>query len=157
MACLAIGFLFRNGKPQSWLIVNFKLTPTQLHLNDRYIFSLPIMEFKVFNILVLDEHSDPRHSPLVDELALVIDKAAYVVYLGSDKITFPKKEFELLLLLASNPRKVFKRADILTSIWGPRHKPKDSRSLDVHIRMIRKKLKEEFITTVRGVGYRLEK
>lgn len=115
------------------------------------------MEFKVFNILVLDEHSDPRQSPIPDELALVIDKAAYVVYLGSEKITFPKKEFELLLLLASNPRKVFKRSEILTTIWGARHKPKDSRSLDVHIRMIRKKLKEEFITTVRGVGYRLEK
>jgi len=115
------------------------------------------MELKGLNIMVLEEDTDPRSTRIADSLALVIDKAAYVVYLGPEKITFPKKEFELLLLLATNPRKVFKRDEILSSIWGPKYKAKDSRSLDVHIRMIRKKLHEEFITTVRGVGYRLEK
>lgn len=88
---------------------------------------------------------------------LVIDKAAYTVYFKDSRISFPKKEFELLLLLASNPKKVFKREDILLSIWGRDYKPKDSRSLDVHIRMLRKKLDETFISTVRGVGYKLEK
>jgi two-component system, OmpR family, alkaline phosphatase synthesis response regulator PhoP len=88
---------------------------------------------------------------------LIIDKAAYTVYLQGNKIAFPKKEFELLLLLASNPRKVFKRAEILQQIWGTDFKPKDSRSLDVHIRMLRKKLRDLYITTIRGVGYKLEK
>ncbi|HMT28327.1 MAG TPA: winged helix-turn-helix domain-containing protein [Bacteroidia bacterium] len=88
---------------------------------------------------------------------LIIDKAAYTVYLKGDKISFPKKEFELLLLLASNPRKVFKRDEILRQIWGANFKQKDSRSLDVHIRMLRKKLSDNFITTIRGVGYKLEK
>ena len=88
---------------------------------------------------------------------LIIDKAAYTVYHRQARISFPKKEFELLLLLASNPKKVFKREDILLSIWGHDFKPKDSRSLDVHIRMLRKKLGEAFISTVRGVGYKLEK
>lgn len=91
------------------------------------------------------------------ETGLVIDKAAYAVYLGDQKIGFPKKEFELLLLLASNPRKVFKRVEILQHIWGKDYREKDSRSLDVHIRMIRKKLNDHFITTIRGVGYKLEK
>ena len=88
---------------------------------------------------------------------LVIDKAAYTVYLKGNKVSFPKKEFELLLLLASNPRKVFKRDEILKQIWGSNYKQKDSRSLDVHIRMLRKKLFDDFITTIRGVGYKLEK
>ena len=88
---------------------------------------------------------------------LIIDKAAYTVYCDGSKISFPKKEFELLLLLASNPRKVFKRFEILQQIWGKEFKQKDSRSLDVHIRMLRKKLGDLYITTIRGVGYKLEK
>jgi len=88
---------------------------------------------------------------------LIIDKAAYTVYINGSKTAFPKKEFELLLLLASNPRKVFKRTEILLHIWGKDFKQKDSRSLDVHIRMLRKKLSDDYITTIRGVGYKLEK
>ena len=88
---------------------------------------------------------------------LIIDKIAYAVFLGSSRISFPKKEFELLLLLASKPEKVFKREEILKNIWGDDFKSKDSRSLDVHIRMIRKKLDNRFITTIRGVGYKLVK
>jgi two-component system alkaline phosphatase synthesis response regulator PhoP len=121
------------------------------------------MEYRNNIILVVDERSDPRDLMMQTAMesnlsgTMVIDKAAYVVYLGGDKIAFPKKEFELLLFLATNPRKVFKREEILASIWGPSYRPKDSRSLDVHIRMVRKKLNDEFISTVRGVGYRLEK
>jgi two-component system alkaline phosphatase synthesis response regulator PhoP len=92
-----------------------------------------------------------------DSPSLIIDRAAYMVYMGPSRISFPKKEFELLLLLASNPKKVFKRDDILQHIWGKEYKPKDSRSLDVHIRMLRRKLGESYISTVRGVGYKLEK
>lgn len=101
--------------------------------------------------------SPPAHSPAYEEQGLVIDKIAYVVHFQGEVISFPKKEFELLLLLASNPQKVFKRDEILTHIWGLDHKPQDSRSLDVHIRMIRKKLSDQFITTIRGVGYKLVK
>lgn len=88
---------------------------------------------------------------------LVIDKVSYAVFLDGERKTLPKKEFELLLLLASNPNKVFRRDYILSEIWGPQFRKKDSRSLDVHIRMIRKKLNERFITTIRGVGYKLTK
>lgn len=98
-----------------------------------------------------------RTRELSPETGLIIDKAAYTVYLKGIKIPFPKKEFELLLLLASNPRKVFKRIEILSQVWGRDYKPKDSRSLDVHIRMLRKKLQDQYITTIRGVGYKLEK
>ena len=113
-------------------------------------------------ILILEENHDPfRTNGHVSNGStsneLIIDKEAYIVYLAGDKITFPKKEFELLLLLASNPRKVFKRVEILIQIWGKDFRQKDSRSLDVHIRMLRRKLNDHFITTIRGVGYKLEK
>jgi two-component system alkaline phosphatase synthesis response regulator PhoP len=115
------------------------------------------------NVVILDENQEPESLfELTDagsenrtQPAIVIDKAAYMVYMGDRRITFPKKEFELLLMLASNPRKVFKREDILAAIWGADFTTKDSRSLDVHIRMLRRKLADNFITTVRGVGYRL--
>ncbi len=104
-----------------------------------------------------NSHSQAHDATQVNGEGLIIDKAAYTVYIKGDKVSFPKKEFELLLLLASNPRKVFKRDEILKQIWGANYKQKDSRSLDVHIRMLRKKLFDEFITTIRGVGYKLEK
>lgn len=107
--------------------------------------------------LIIDRLQDGTRDHNLDKSDLIIDKAAFIVYMGGEKISFPKKEFELLLLLASNSRKVFKRDEILTHIWGKSFKPKDSRSLDVHIRMLRKKLKDQYITTVRGVGYKLEK
>jgi len=127
---------------------------------------------EINKILILDENQDPRtflretgglHAiesggdKISYDNGLIIDRAAYTVYLEGTRISFPRKEFELLLLLASNPRKVFKREEILQHIWGKNYKPKDSRSLDVHIRMLRKKLNDDFITTLRGVGYKLEK
>ncbi|MBK8414903.1 MAG: helix-turn-helix domain-containing protein [Bacteroidetes bacterium] len=59
--------------------------------------------------------------------------------------------------MATNPRKFLNGNDILEHIWGKDFKQKDSRSLDVHIRMLRKKLNDSYITTIRGVGYKLEK
>lgn len=117
------------------------------------------------NIVILDEDQDPLSyidaisgsSTNLQELELIIDKPAYNAYLNRERIDFPKKEFEVLILLASNPRKVFKRDEILKSIWGKNHRPQDSRSLDVHIRMLRRKLGDHFITTIRGVGYKLER
>jgi len=109
------------------------------------------------NLAVNASVSEFNAAPSLNGDGLVIDKAAYTVYIKGVKVSFPKKEFELLLLLASNPRKVFKRDEILRQIWGANFKQKDSRSLDVHIRMLRKKLFDSYITTIRGVGYKLEK
>ena len=95
------------------------------------------------------------HSDQTNEL--VIDVEGYAILFNDKRIVLPKKEFELLHLLGSKPDKVFRREEILEKVWGSSFKPKDSRSLDVHIRMLRKKLDETFITTIRGVGYRLNK
>ncbi len=86
---------------------------------------------------------------------LVIDREAYLVFQGGEKVVLAKKEFELLYLLASKPGKVYTRESILKNIW------EDSvvvtnRTIDVHIRKIREKLGETYISTVKGVGYKFE-
>lgn len=86
---------------------------------------------------------------------LVIDREAYLVYQHDEKVVLAKKEFELLYLLASKPGKVYTREAILKNIW------EDSvvvtnRTIDVHIRKLREKLGENYVSTVKGVGYKFE-
>jgi two-component system, OmpR family, alkaline phosphatase synthesis response regulator PhoP len=84
---------------------------------------------------------------------LVIDRTSYTIKVGEREVNLPKKEFELLYFLALNPNKVFSREDLLENIWGT-----DvyvlARTVDVHIRKVREKIGEEYITTVKGVGYK---
>jgi two-component system alkaline phosphatase synthesis response regulator PhoP len=86
---------------------------------------------------------------------LVIDREAFLVYKNGEKIVLAKKEFELLYLLASKPGKVYTRDVILKNIW------EDSvvvtnRTIDVHIRKLREKLGEHYVSTVKGVGYKFD-
>jgi two-component system, OmpR family, alkaline phosphatase synthesis response regulator PhoP len=85
--------------------------------------------------------------------SLVIDRKSYTVVVDGRQVTLPKKEFELLFFLAQNPNKVFSRDDLLQNIWGA-----DvyvlARTVDVHIRKVREKIGEDFIKTVKGVGYK---
>jgi two-component system, OmpR family, alkaline phosphatase synthesis response regulator PhoP len=84
---------------------------------------------------------------------LTIDRTSYTVNLKGREINLPKKEFELLYFLAQNPNKVFGREELLQNIWGS-----DvyvlARTVDVHIRKVREKIGDNFITTVKGVGYK---
>jgi len=86
---------------------------------------------------------------------IVIDRDAFMVQREGTKIILAKKEFELLYLLASKPGKVYTREIILKNIW------EDSvvvtnRTIDVHIRKLREKLGDNYVTTVKGVGYKFE-
>ncbi|MFZ5970921.1 MAG: response regulator transcription factor [Bacteroidota bacterium] len=84
---------------------------------------------------------------------LVIDRTSYTIKVKGKEISLPKKEFELLFFLAQNPNKVFSRDDLLQNIWGS-----DvyvlARTVDVHIRKVREKIGDDYITTVKGVGYK---
>jgi len=88
---------------------------------------------------------------------LIIDKEKYSVSLKGHQIVFPKKEFEILAYLASNPGKVFHRDKILNDIWGTDIFVVE-RTIDVHIRKIREKLggHSDLIETIKGVGYRFK-
>jgi two-component system, OmpR family, alkaline phosphatase synthesis response regulator PhoP len=84
---------------------------------------------------------------------LVVDRISYTVKVNGREVNLPKKEFELLFFLAQNPNKVFNREELLKNIWGS-----DvyvlARTVDVHIRKVREKIGEDYITTVKGVGYK---
>ena len=84
---------------------------------------------------------------------LVINREEYKVVLGKEEIVLPRKEFELLVLLASKPGKVFKREDILDRVWG-NEVVVGGRTIDVHIRKLREKLGDNKFKTVKGVGYK---
>lgn len=99
---------------------------------------------------------DPKHSPPANQIeidGLKIDRSSYTVTAKGQVITLPKKEFELLYFLAQNPNKVLTREDLLRHIWGS-----DvyvvARTVDVHIRKVREKIGDDYITTVKGVGYK---
>ncbi|MFI5221296.1 MAG: response regulator transcription factor [Bacteroidia bacterium] len=86
---------------------------------------------------------------------LMIDRETFLVYRGKEKIQLARKEFELLHLLATKPGKVFTRENILQKVWGEDVLVVD-RTIDVHIRKIREKIGEDYIVTVKGVGYKFE-
>jgi two-component system alkaline phosphatase synthesis response regulator PhoP len=89
------------------------------------------------------------------ESGLKIDRNKYLIELSGKEITLPKKEFELLALLASKPGHVFTRDNILSSVWGAQVVVGD-RTIDVHIRKLREKIGDTAIKTVKGVGYKFE-
>jgi len=84
-----------------------------------------------------------------------INKESYSVSVGEEELSLPKKEFELISLLASKPGKVFSREDILHKIWGEDVVVGD-RTIDVHIRKLRQKLGDDKIKTLKGIGYKFE-
>ena len=84
-----------------------------------------------------------------------ISREEYKIVKDGQEMVLPRKEFELLYLLASKPGKVFLRNEILNQIWGTEVIVGD-RTIDVHIRKIRQKLGLDCITTVKGVGYKFE-
>jgi two-component system, OmpR family, alkaline phosphatase synthesis response regulator PhoP len=86
---------------------------------------------------------------------LIIDREKYVVIKDGKEHNLPRKEFELLSLLASKPNRVFSREDILSTIWGNDVIVGD-RTIDVHVRKIREKLGTSNIKTIKGVGYKFE-
>ncbi len=88
---------------------------------------------------------------------LVINKEKYTVALKGKHIVLPKKEFEILTYLASNPGRVFHRDKILSDIWGSDVYVVE-RTIDVHVRKIREKLGSysDLIETIKGVGYRFK-
>lgn len=90
----------------------------------------------------------------VEEInGIFIDRDKYLVKVKENELNLPKKEFELLALLASQPGKVFTREVILSTVWGEDVIVGD-RTIDVHIRKLREKIGDNYIRTVKGVGYK---
>lgn len=84
---------------------------------------------------------------------LVINRDEYKITSKGKELVLPRKEFELLSLLASKPGKVFKRDEILDTVWGS-EVVVGGRTIDVHIRKLREKLGDKSFKTIKGVGYK---
>jgi len=84
---------------------------------------------------------------------ITINKDEYKVTHNKKELVLPRKEFELLSLLASKPGKVFKREDILQKVWGD-EVVVGGRTIDVHIRKLREKIGDDSFKTIKGVGYK---
>ena len=87
-----------------------------------------------------------------NDASVVIDREKFVVLSNGNELVMPKKEFELLELLTSKPGKVFTRDQIMNIVWGD-HAIVGERTIDVHIRKLREKLGNDYIRTIKGVGY----
>ena len=95
-----------------------------------------------------------KNMPIVLDLGSIkINREEYVVTQNKNEIMLPRKEFELLFLLASKPEKVFNRDEIMNKVWGTQVVVGD-RTIDVHIRKLRKKIGSNFIKTIKGIGYK---
>ncbi len=91
-------------------------------------------------------------APSISNGSIVINREKFYVEIEGEKITLPKKEFELLEVLAKHPGKVFTRDQILSMVWG-NETIVGERTIDVHIRKLREKLGNDYIRTIKGVGY----
>lgn len=89
----------------------------------------------------------------IDNSSIQIDREKYIIIQKGTEISLPKKEFELLSLLMSRPNNVFTREKIFASVWGDDIVVGD-RTIDVHIRKLREKIGDDYIKTVKGVGYK---
>ncbi|MCB0532512.1 MAG: response regulator transcription factor [Lewinellaceae bacterium] len=86
---------------------------------------------------------------------LVIDRLRMLVFRAGEPVELPKKEFEIIWLLASKPGRVFTREEIFDKIWGS-DVIVGNRTIDVHIRKLRERLGEQYIKTMKGIGYKFE-
>ncbi|MDQ3111556.1 MAG: response regulator transcription factor [Bacteroidota bacterium] len=104
---------------------------------------------------ILKRHRAKEIPKSVQAGLIRIDRERYVVFRESEEIILPRKEFELLALMLASPRKVFTRHEIYREIWGGEFGEKN-RTIDVHVRKLREKIGEQFIKTVKGIGYSFE-
>lgn len=113
-----------------------------------------VLTSRVKGLLRRVTNSDKPNTVQAGEL--VINKDEYLVYKAGEEISLPRKEFEILLLFANKPGRVFSRDEILENVWDDDIIVGD-RTIDVHVRKLREKIGEDYIKTIKGVGYKLDK
>lgn len=107
----------------------------------------------ISRIKALLRRFDSTEGEMPGSQSMVINREKYVIEKDGKTIHLPRKEFELLALLASKPNHVFERDVILDKVWGSDIVVGD-RTIDVHIRKLREKIGNDYIKTVKGIGYR---
>ena len=118
-------------------------------------FSLKELMSRV-NVILKRNNAITSSKIIID--SLIIDEKAHQVTIDGNKINLANKEYELLLYLVKNRGNALTRESIISKVWGYEY-DNDDRTLDTHMKLLRKDLKDysKYITTIRGVGYRFEK
>ena len=111
-----------------------------------------VLVSKVKALLRRFEGKDQNEN-ILDFDGLIIDKDEYKIIVQENEIFLPRKEFELIYLLASKKNKVCKREEIMETIWGSDVVVGD-RTIDVHIRKLREKIGNNYVKTIKGIGYK---
>ena len=96
---------------------------------------------------------DHKKENVLDFGDLIIDRDEYKIIRQEEEIFLPRKEFELIYLLASKINKVCKREEIMENIWGSDVVVGD-RTIDVHVRKLREKIGDNYLKTIKGIGYK---
>ncbi|MCA1060638.1 response regulator transcription factor [Rossellomorea aquimaris] len=113
----------------------------------------------LFRVQAILRRYDRAGSQTIRLNEMTLDKRSYEVKIGTTTMLLPLKEFELLYYLASFPNRTFTRDELIRHVWGMDFEG-DDRTIDVHIKRLRERFKrysDAFtITTVRGIGYKLE-
>ena len=107
---------------------------------------------KIKAILRRFKNNDAKNA-VVEVGDLLINREEYKIVYQSKDLILPRKEFELISLLASKPNKVFERGEILEKVWG-NEVVVGGRTIDVHIRKLREKIGDHHFKTIKGVGYK---
>lgn len=111
-----------------------------------------ILISKIKALLRRSTEEDGENKLILEDIT--INKETYKVMFKEKEFSLPKKEFELLLLLAASPGRVFKRKEILDHVWGS-EVVVGGRTIDVHIRKLREKFGSRRFSTIKGVGYKI--
>lgn len=131
-----------------------KVTGLELGADDYIAKPFGLMELQARVKAVLRRVQGDLEQSVLNYQDLKVDRTAREVYRNGEKIELTYKEFELLCLLVSRKGAVLSRDEILASIWGYEFVG-ETRTVDMHINALRRKLGEQYITTVRGVGYKM--
>jgi two-component system alkaline phosphatase synthesis response regulator PhoP len=104
----------------------------------------------------MSNNSKKEKPQIINLNDIIINVKNYTIKKNGEEIAVTPKEFDLLVYLITNNDEVFSRDKLLKEIWGYEFSG-DTRTVDVHVRRLRKKIGENYIKTVRGVGYKFEK
>lgn len=127
-------------------------------LADDYItkpFSMPVL-LKHIEAIFRRTNNSNENTSILKYKNIILNTENYEVYVDNQKVTLTFREYEILKLFLENQGKVFTRDNILNSIWNYDYFG-DEKIVNTHIKNIRKKLGYEYIETVRGVGYKIDK
>ena len=113
-----------------------------------------ILVSKLNALLKLKYNTETAPIELIKINNFEINRETYKVKFQNEEFLLPRKEFELIALLASNPERVFKREEILEKVWG-NEVVVGGRTIDVHMRKLREKFGNDRFSTIKGIGYKI--